>query len=64
MRSLLLGSGRYRDRSPEEIFAPPFRHGWEKPIVSSEALIYPPQADLVQHALHQTAAGAIKSRRW
>jgi hypothetical protein len=22
MRSLLLGSGRYRDRSPEEIFTP------------------------------------------
>ena len=31
--------------------------------VTIEVLIYPPQADLVQHGLQPTAAGAVLSRR-
>ena len=36
----------------------------EKPDGRSRVGIYPPEADLVQHALHQTAADAIMSGRW
>ena len=64
MRSLLLGSGSERDCSPEEIFTPPSRQRSRNPTVRIDVLIYPPQADLVQHALHQTAADAIMSGRW
>jgi hypothetical protein len=62
MRSLLPGSG-VSERSPEEIFTPFVTTTWENPTVRTEVLIYPPQADLVQQALHPTAAGGILSGR-